>query len=413
MTTMTPTETPAAARPGRAARPRIMSPALGLVFVASFGALTSFYVLLSVVPLYATSVGAGGIGAGFATGALMLSTVAAELVTPRLLARFGYAPMLAAGLLLLGAPALAFPAASSMTAILAICVVRGLGFAITVVVGGALVATLVPAERRGEGLGLYGVVVGVPSVVALPAGVWLAGWAGYPAVFVAGAVAALVGLAAVPGLRRRATPGHGPAASAKGCAASADGHGASERPMGVLAGLRTRALLRPSVVFAATTVAGGVVVTFVPLAVTAASGGLVAVALLVQSAAATATRWWAGRHGDRHGTAGLLAPAVVVAGAGMLMLVFTSSPVALLAGMVLFGAGFGVAQNASLAMMLDRVPASGYGTVSAVWNLAYDAGYGLGAVGFGVAVAHTGYPVAFALAGLLVLTAVRLARRQA
>jgi hypothetical protein len=34
-------------------------------------------------------------------------------------------------------------------------------------------------------------------------------------------------------------------------------------------------------------------------------------------------------------------------------------------------------------------------------------------VGFGVAVAHTGYPVAFALTGLLVLAAVRLARRQA
>jgi predicted MFS family arabinose efflux permease len=95
----------------------------------------------------------------------------------------------------------------------------------------------------------------------------------------------------------------------------------------------------------------------------------------------------------------------------MLMLVVPSSPAAVLAGMVLFGAGFGVAQNASFAMMLDRVPASGYGTVSAVWNLAYDAGYGLGAVGFGIAVAHTGYPVAFALIGLLVLAALPLARR--
>ena len=50
-----------------------------LVCSASFGAMICFYLLLSVVPQYATSIGASGIGAGFATGALMLSTVAAEI----------------------------------------------------------------------------------------------------------------------------------------------------------------------------------------------------------------------------------------------------------------------------------------------------------------------------------------------
>jgi hypothetical protein len=55
-----------------------------------------------------------------------------------------------------------------------------------------------------------------------------------------------------------------------------------------------------------------------------------------------------------------------------------------------FGAGFGVAQNATLTLMYARVPESGYGTVSALWNVAYDGGMGLGAVGFGAAAAHTG-----------------------
>jgi hypothetical protein len=49
-----------------------------------------------------------------------------------------------------------------MPAILATCAVRGLGIRDHRVVGSALVAELVPSERRGEGLGLYGVVVGVP-----------------------------------------------------------------------------------------------------------------------------------------------------------------------------------------------------------------------------------------------------------
>jgi hypothetical protein len=46
--------------------------------------------------------------------------------------------------------------------------------------------------------------------------------------------------------------------------------------------------------------------------------------------------------------------------------------------MALFGTGFGVAQNVTLALMFERVSSSGYGAVSTLWNLAYDAGIGLG-----------------------------------
>jgi predicted MFS family arabinose efflux permease len=72
-----------------------------------------------------------------------------------------------------------------------------------------------------------------------------------------------------------------------------------------------------------------------------------------------------------------------------------------LAGAVLFGAGFGVAQNASLTLMYSRVAEPGYSMVSAVWNLAYDAGMGLGAAGFGLLAASTGYPAAFVATAVL------------
>jgi predicted MFS family arabinose efflux permease len=347
--------------------------------------MTGFYLLLSVVPLYAESIGAGGVGAGLVTGALMAATVASEPAVPRLIGRFGHRLVLAAGLVLLGAPALALPAAATMPAVVAVSLVRGLGFAVVVVVGGALVASLVPRERRGEGLGLFGIVVGVPGVAALPLGVWLVGEAGYPAVFVAGGVAALAGLAVVPGL-----PGRAPA---------------GEPPVGILAGLRSPALVRPAVTFSVTAMASGVVVTFLPLAVAGGAGGLAAVALFVQAVGSTLTRWWAGRFGDRHGPAVLLVPGVVATAAGMALLVLVGRPAAVLAGMALFGAGFGATQNASMTVMLNRVAPAGYGTVSAIWNLAFDLGIGVGAFGFGVVAAQTGYPAAFAVTAALVLAA--------
>src|SRR5882724_6004468 len=161
-----------------APRARLISGRLALALMSSFGALTSFYLLLSVTPMYAVSAGAGSAEAGVVTGSLMLATVLAEFASARLRRRYGYRTVFAAG---------------------------------------ALVATALPPERRGEGIGLAGVVACLPAIVALPSGVWLAENAGYPVVITITAVSALAPLAAIPWLTSRdhqAEAGPGPAQSA-------------------------------------------------------------------------------------------------------------------------------------------------------------------------------------------------------
>jgi predicted MFS family arabinose efflux permease len=377
-------------------RPRLVTRPLLVRFVSIVGASASFYLLLSTVPEYARAAGASAGTAGLTTTALTLSSVAAYLVAPRLIARYGYRPVLAVGLAALGAPALALAAPSgigaSLAVIMTVCAVRGVGFAITCVAGYALTVSLIPPQRRGEGLGLVGVVSGVPSVTCLPLGVWLAAHVGYRPVFVAGGLAALAGLASVPWLPR---PGR-----------------AAGPSTGILAALRTPALNRPALTFSAAAMAVGIVVTFLPLAMAKTSADVAALALLVQAATAIGGRWLAGRYGDRRGPAVLLAPGVLVAAAGLAALSLTAIPALVIAGAAVFGAGFGVTQNASLTIMYDRVPESGYSAVSAVWNLAYDGGMGVGAAGFGVLAAHTGYPAAFALtAAVLPVVLAAAARR--
>ena len=378
--------------PGRtyripASRPRLVTGRFAAALLASFGALTSFYLLLSVTPMYAVSAGAGSAGAGLVTGSLMLTTVLAEFASSRLMGRYGYRAVFAAGALLLGGPVPALLAPHSMITIVAVSLLRGFGFGLSTVVIGALVASSVPPERRGEGIGLAGVVACVPAIVALPSGVWLAQNTGYAVVIAITAVSALAPLAAVPWL-----------------GGSAEHEAGTDAKAGLLASLRSAGQLRLAVIFAATTVSAGVVASFLPLAA-GVSAGVAALGLFAQAVTATASRWWAGRRGDRHGHAKLLIPGLLIATAGMTSLIWVSAPAVVIAGMCLFGIGFGITQNATFALMIDRAPASGYGTASALWNLAYDAGYGAGPMVFGVFVAHTGYPAAFALTGLLILTA--------
>lgn len=370
----------------------LVSRALLLRFVTIVGSSLGFYLPLSVVPMVAEAAGAAS-AAGLATGALLTASVAGEVATPRLVARFGYRFALTAGLLLLGAPALLLLASSELAVVVAVNLVRGLGFGVTIVAGGALTAELLPEQRRGEGLALVGVVGGLSSLVALPFGVWAAGQWGYGTVFVLTAAATLLSLVAVPGLPGRA-------ASAGG---THDSHG-------VLAGLRDPGLVRPAAVFAAVTVAIGVLVTFLPLATGSAS--VAAAALLVQPATTTAARWVAGRLGDRHGQARLLVPGLLLAGTGLLGITATGEPVAVVTGAAVFGAGFGVLQNATLALMYSRVRPEGYGTVSAIWNAAYDVGMAVGATGAGIVAAGTGYPVVFALTAVLLIPALLPARRE-
>jgi MFS family permease len=167
-------------------------------------------------------------------------------------------------------------------------------------------------------------------------------------------------------------------------------------------------VLRLPLIFAAATVAAGVLDSFLPL-VKGIPSNLASAALLVQAITATLSRWQAGKRGDRYGHARLLMPTLAVAALGLAAIMLPGSPAALFAGMALFGAGFGVLENATFALLIEQLPEA---TASARWNLAYDAGYGAGPAVFGLLVVRTGYPAAFGLTGALVLAVIPLARRE-
>jgi MFS family permease len=388
------TLTQARPEPGAGVAARLLSVPLAVTFLAEFTSLTSFFLLLSVMPMLAAAAGAGSSAAGLITGSLLLGTVAAEAVAAAAIRRFGYRMVLAAAAVLLGAPALAMLAREPQAVMVSVSVVRGLGFGLSGVATGALTARLLPPARRGEGLGLLGVVSGIPAVVALPAGVWLAG---HHLAAVAAAMAATAGLLPLAAIRwlpggREARP----AARARPMPAARS----TGRAMG--------AALRLPLIFAAATIAAGVLDSFLPLAKGVPSN-LASAALLVQAVTATLSRWQAGRHGDRYGHTRLLIPALAAAALGMATMMVLGSPVVIFAGMALFGAGFGVIENATFALLIEQLPEA---KASALWNLAYDAGYGAGPAVFGLICVRTGYPAGFALTGALILAAVPVALRE-
>ena len=353
--------------------------------LAMLAAMSSFYLLLPTVPLHAAAVG-GDVWAGFATDALMATTIAGELTAALLVARLGRRRAMALGLILLSLPCL-FSFAGDIATILIATAVRGLGLGVVLVVACGLATCLAPAARRAEALGLYGLSSAAPAILAVPLGPWVLAHFGAAST---GWTAALLGLCALAGLSACSSGG--------------------EAPLEAAASLRLRLPLRaiawPGVSLAAGAIIVGASVTFLPLAHPEVGAATILSALLLQGLASAFTRWIGGRTIDRHGPRGTLIAGVALTVIGSLCLAADGS-LAVLVGMVVSGAGFGAVQGSSLAYMLDRTDPAQVDTVSAAWNIAYDAGLGLGGVVFGLMAAGIGYGPAFAVAGAAIGIGVR------
>lgn len=359
--------------------------------VMTFTGFTGYAILLPVAPLWAVHGGAGTAGSGLVNFVLLLATVLTQLFVPRSLRRWGWGPVMALGMLLLGVPAAAYAASDGLGWVLACSAVRGMGFGVLTVVGASAVAALVDPRRRGEAIGAYGLAVALPNVVLLPIGPWLAEEVSFWAVFLVAALP-LLGIPAslrvastlherAPDLLEALDPGDSPTAFA-----------------------HHLPLLRPMVLLLSVTLAGGAVITFAPQMVD--HRGWVTAGLFVMGLLTTLTRWRIGAIADRLGAQRFLVPLVLltVVGTGLTAWSVAGDDTRIavfLVGMVALGLAYGGLQNLTLLLCFAAVSRRQHNDASAGWNIAFDVGTALGSVAVGAIAAGTSFASAF-----LVVTAV-------
>lgn len=367
-----------------------------LVAVASaFGAWS---ILLPVVPLAVIDGGGSAALAGGSTGIFMLATVITQVLTPRLLRSFGYNPVMVVSALLLGVPALGHLLGSEAWVVLLFSALRGVGFGAITVAESALIAELVPVRFLGKATGMLGVFIGVSQMVFLPTGLFLADSVGFDVVYIAAAVVAFVGAVMclrIPRLK----------------AAAAREHVAEpgEPPRVAM----WKLVLVPALALTTLSMTFGAVSSFLPAAVRdldpntgAVIGGFV---LSIVGGASMVFRYVVGIIADRRGEpGGMMIPAQILGLAGVALMAAVLwldwSVWLLVIAAVMFGGSFGAVQNESLLSMFHRLPRSKVSEASAVWNIFYDAGTGLGSVVYGTLVTGMFYAGAFAAgAGVIAL----------
>jgi predicted MFS family arabinose efflux permease len=289
--------------------------------------------------------------------------------------------VLIGGLLAMGAPAPLYVLDDSVLWISALSAVRGAGFAVLTVLGATLATRVAPPERRGEAVGVYGLAIAIPNLVGIPAGAALVlnghvGWLAWLS------AAPVLGVLFVPMLIRSVgpEPPPGPAGSSRKAA---------------------RAALAPSAVLFVVTMAGGGLVTFLPIE--RPDGAVATVALLVFGLTAAVTRWGAGLLADRLKSRMLLPLSLGAAAVGMLVTAFGlgGGRVWIHLGAALCGAGFGAVQNLTLLAAFRRAGEDGTTAASAMWNASFDGGTGTGALVIGLVAAGIGLDWTYVAVGVL------------
>ena len=367
----------------------VRSPGMQALLGFSLLGFAGFCLTLASLPVYAVAGGAAESTAGVVTTVFLGATIAVQTTVPALTARLGLGPVLVAGLLAMGVPSPFYVLDDGVSWISALSAVRGAGFAVLTVLGATLAARVAPAHRRGESVGLYGLAIAIPNLLCVPAGA---------ALVLDGHVAWLSWLAASPVLAVFLVPPLVRSVAPEAASAPAGTHRAA-----------VRAALAPSAVLFLVTMAGGGVVTFLPIE--RPDGVLATVALLVFGVTVAGTRWRAGVLADRLGRSWLLPLSLVLAAVGLVVTAIGLNAGAawVVAGAGVFGAGYGAAQNLTLLAAFARAGEGGTTTVSAIWNASFDAGTAVGALVLGLLAAGIGLDRTYVVVAALLAAVAPLA----
>ncbi|MDX7997344.1 MULTISPECIES: MFS transporter [Bacillus] len=116
-----------------------------------------FEMLLPTLPLFVTAIGGGAKQVGLVTGIFMISAIAIRPFAGVLAQRFNKKNLLIFGIVISACSTGAYYLASDVSVLLLIRLIHGAGFGLATTYFATIAAEIIPKERRGEGIGYFGV----------------------------------------------------------------------------------------------------------------------------------------------------------------------------------------------------------------------------------------------------------------
>ncbi|MBK7213991.1 MAG: MFS transporter [Bacteroidales bacterium] len=346
------------------------------IFMASLLVFTAFYLLLPTLPLYL--INGLHISAGYTGIVLAVYTVAALIIRPFtgfMLDLYGRKWIYLSGLILFSLLFSGYIFVATLAGMLIIRFVHGLFWGITTTSGSTIAVDLVPAKRRGEGLGYFGLASTIPMAIGPMLGLQLVSGGNYNQMFLVSIILAVVGVAFAFGIKYPELPVH----TAK----------FSIRSMFEVSALPVAAILFINMI------TYGGVVSFVSLYVKETGVGNAGMFFMNYAIGIALSRIVSGKIFDRRGPGIITTLAFISIIIGFLILALYHNNVSFLFAAFMMGLGGGVLFPICQAMVNNMVLPHRRGAANSTLFTVLDLGIGCGMMLTGYLAEHTGLVNAF------------------
>lgn len=386
---------------------------LALLFGCAMALMSSFYLLLPVLPPYALEVGGSESQVGFIIGAFALSSLLCRPLVGMGVDSIGRKLFVLVGAVIFTVSSAGYAVAKSVVYLIALRILHGSGMASFQTSSFTMVVDSVPAHRRGEALGFFGISSNVAMAAAPALGSAILAAADFAMVFRVSAALALLSVALALPLREKR---YGEDVLARCSAEDPQSNNSAAQNRTTLF---CREALLPSFAIFAVMLTYGATLTCAPLLIIAhklAPKPQVALFFTFYAVALIAARGPAGKLSDRKGRVAAALPGMLLVASAMACLAAGTRFGTILVGAILYGMGMALAQPALTASAVDSVAEARRGSAMGTFTAAFELGIGLGAISSGALAAASGFRIMFAAASASTILAasaygLRAARR--
>lgn len=335
----------------------------------------NFHALLPTFPFFVTYLGGDAVTIGLATALFSIASIVSRPFVGWLIDTRGRCTILVLGLVGMALIPMGYFVSAGIATAVVLRTAHGVFHAASSNASSTWVTDIIPHNRMGEGLGMYGLSMAVSTAVAPALGLAVMNAWGFRPLFAITALVALAALLTGMGIRSR-------------------NYTMSAAP------LRVRELFEPMSLPAAVTqfffmMAYGVIEVYVAIYAAAChlpGGGIYFIFIAL---ATVATRLLLGRAVDRYGEARLVYTGNAAIVVGILLLVFAHNVPCYLLSAILLGYSFGAIQPSLQTMAMHVVAPERRGAASSTFFVAFDFGIALGGFLAGVLVKQIGYDAMF------------------
>lgn len=354
-----------------------------LAILATLSVFTGFYFMIPAIPSYASNLGASESMVGVIVGIYSAAAIVVRLLTGSRIDSMGRKRCLVAGLTIYVIAAAAYGSVESLGMLLTLRIIHGAGWAWITTTIASLVSDVVPARRRGEAIGYWGLAPTIAMAVGPLTGGLLLDRFGAERTFLATAAFAAVALVMVFGIHdpRHASGAH-------------------------VAQIFPRGALLPAITLFLSSLSYGALIAFLPIHLVR-SRGMAGMFFAIYAGAILFSRPFAGRLGDRFGRSAIIIPGLVLSAAGIFVVGYASTIPMLTIAALLYGVGAsGLSFPGLMALTIDRSGSASRSYAMALFFIAYDLAIAMGAAAMGPIYQRGGFAAVNIVTGIAIVISI-------